>query len=67
MCLELFNQLVGLGFAGVGLAVFTLALAVLAAARFLGVLGRNPDNRQSPGFTCPCYAPPVASDPEDHQ
>jgi hypothetical protein len=67
MCLELLNQLVGSGFAWLGLTVFSLLLAALASARLPGALKPDPNKRQSPGFTCPCYAPPGASPRENRQ
>jgi hypothetical protein len=58
MCLESINQFIGLSQALWGLAVFTLILTALVVIAFLGPLGRNPANRQSGSFTCPCFAPP---------
>jgi hypothetical protein len=58
MCLESINQFIGLSHALGGLAAFTLILAALAVIAFLNPLRRTPADRQSGGFTCPCYAPP---------
>jgi hypothetical protein len=64
MCLEFLNQFVGLWFAWLGLAVFSVSLAGLAV--FSCLARRAPAGRQNGGFTCPCYAPPIVSPSEDH-
>jgi hypothetical protein len=58
MCLELFNPSLGLPFAWLGLALFAVLVAALAALFLLNFVKNNAKNRPSPGFTCPCYAPP---------
>ena len=63
MCLELFNPLLGLPLAWLGLALFAVIVALLAARSLLASPKKDATHHQSPGFTCPCYAPP-ASPPE---
>ena len=60
MCLELFNPLLGLPFAWLGLALFAVIIALLAARSLLASPPKDASQTKSPGFTCPCYAPPVA-------
>jgi hypothetical protein len=63
MCLELFNPLLGLPLAWLGLALFAVVIAILAARSLFASPPKAATHHQSPGFTCPCYAPP-ASPPE---
>jgi hypothetical protein len=58
MCLELFNSLMGLPFAWLGLALIALLVAALAVLYLLRPGKKTAKTKPSPGFTCPCYAPP---------
>ena len=58
MCLELFNPFLGLPFTWLGLGLFAVIIAILAA-RSLFAPPKDSGRHQSSGFTCPCYAPPV--------
>jgi hypothetical protein len=58
MCLELLNSLIGLPFAWLGLALMAAVVAALAALYLLHSRKKSAKNKPSPGFTCPCYAPP---------
>ena len=60
MCLELFNPFLGLPLAWLGLALFAVIVALLAARSLLASPPKDATNQQSSGFTCPCYAPPAA-------
>ena len=59
MCLEWLNPLLGLPFAWLGLALFAVIIALLAARSLFASPPRDASHQQSSGFTCPCYAPPV--------
>ena len=63
MCLELFNPFLGLPLAWMGLALFAVIITLLAARSLFASPKKDATRPQSPGFTCPCYAPP-ASPPE---
>jgi hypothetical protein len=58
MCLEMFNSLIGVPFACLGLALTALLVACLAALYLMRPRKKTANNQPSPGFTCPCYAPP---------
>jgi hypothetical protein len=58
MCLELFNSLLGLHFAWLGLALCATIVAILVARWMMTFPKKGSTDRESPGFTCPCYAPP---------
>jgi hypothetical protein len=60
MCLELFNPFLGLPLAWLGLALFAVIVALLAARSLLASSKKGAAQDQNSGFTCPCYAPPVA-------
>ena len=60
MCLELFNPFLGLPLAWLGLALFAVIVAVLAVRYLFASSKKEAAQGQSSGFTCPCYAPPVA-------
>jgi hypothetical protein len=60
MCLELFNSLIDLPFAWLGLALMALLVTALAGLNLYFWRSRKKiaKTKPSPGFTCPCYAPP---------
>ena len=60
MCLELFNPLLGLPLAWLGLALFAVIITLLAVRFLFASPPKDATHHQSPGFTCPCYAPPLA-------
>ena len=59
MCLEFFNPFLGLPLSWLGLGLFAVIIALLAARSFFASPTKDSSNHQSSGFTCPCYAPPV--------
>jgi hypothetical protein len=59
MCLELFNPLLGLPLALLGLSLFAVVIAILAARSLFASPSKDANHHQSLGFTCPCYTPPV--------
>jgi len=61
MCLELFNPLLGLPLAWLGLALFAVVISLLAVRSLLSASKKGPAQGQSSGFTCPCYVSPVKS------
>ena len=60
MCLELFNPLLGLPLAWLGLALFAVVIVILAVRSLLTSSKKGAAQGQSSCFTCPCYAPPAA-------
>jgi hypothetical protein len=52
------NYLTELPFAWLGLALLGALVAALAALYFWKSRKKISKTKPSPGFTCPCYAPP---------
>jgi len=61
MCLEYFNPFLGLPLAWLGLGLFAVIIAILAARFWFASPRKDSASHQSSGFTCPCCAPPVAT------
>lgn len=59
MCLEIFNPFLGLPFVWLGLGLFAVIIATLAARSFCVPPTKDPTNHQSSGFTSSCHALPV--------
>jgi len=59
MCLEIFNPFLGLPFTWLGLGLFAVIIALLAARFWFVSPRKGSAHHQSSGFTCPCYAPPI--------